>query len=111
MRVIFETAPVQARGRRLLRNQEVRGTAQFRAILYDIDEEPARNPDGRQLVHNFPVADFLKPLPAGEPIRIPPPDGWVGPAVAVIPRSLLDSLPPTATLSLEWALEAGGGRK
>jgi hypothetical protein len=103
MRIVFETQSVPTVGT-FTRGGVVQGSAKYVVRVFDAGEVvPAMH-------HAGPVSSWLGSLASGEPLRSIPPSGLAGPTEAVVPRSLLESLPADSLLAAEWEFVPGGPR-
>lgn len=98
MRVIFETPTVPVQATVPPRGDIRTGSAHFVVRAFDVGEEV---PD----VYDYalPVSEWLASLSQGQPLRSSPPEHLSGALKdAVVPRAILDALPPEVRIAPEW---------
>jgi len=103
MRVIFETPPVPAVDT-LPDGRTVRGTARLVVRTLEPGEElPLGCPSAQ------PVSRWRSTSLAGNgSMPVPPVPHLIGPAVATVPRELIEALPDDVRLFVQWELKPGG---
>ena len=114
VRVIFESPPVPATFTDPRDGSTVSGNGGFQLILHEPGEDPAPPTIRTALrVQGFStpthtLSELRSRAGVGHPIEIPPPAGWRGPGVVVIPEAVLTSLPESAHLTLRWQFTPAG---